>query len=108
MGASYVYNFETGTGTASGDAITLNKMSGKVTSSTNDLAYATTLDITVTNSRVSATSNVFITLGAGCGTVVVNKVVPGSGSFVLTVKNDSTDTACSSAISFYYLVVNGS
>ena len=60
------------------------------------------------SSRVVAASKIFVTLAGGCsgGTVVVSKVVPGTGSFVVTILNRHASTACGSAIEFFFLVVN--
>jgi hypothetical protein len=105
MGASRVYNFETENPAAS-DTPTVNKMTGKVTSTTANVAAATTHDITVTNSRVSATSLVFITPAGGCATVEFSYVTVTNGQFVVTSKNVDATNACTAAYSFFFMVIN--
>jgi len=63
---------------------TINKMAGSV----NFAAAATTL--TVTNSLVSATSNVFCAVQTGDATAAIKNVVPGAGSFVITLSAAAT------------------
>jgi hypothetical protein len=82
-------NLENGTGTVSTDAVTVNAASGVITDST-DIALSTTrAAITLTNSRISATSVVLV---SNCstpdsGAMLVAAVAPGAGSATLTVRN---------------------
>lgn len=63
---------------------TINKISGTV----NFAAGTSTL--TVTNSLVSTTSNVFCTIRTNDATAIIKNVVPGSGSFVITLNAAAT------------------
>jgi hypothetical protein len=105
MGGSRVYNFETDA-PAGSDTPTVNKMTGKITSATANLAADTALDITVTNSRVSAASLVFVTMADGCTTVQFQYVTVSAGSFAASFKNTDASTACSAAFKFYFMVIN--
>lgn len=74
---------------------TINKISGTV----NFAATATTL--TVTNSYVTTSSIVFCTVRTNDGTAYIKNVVPGSGSFVITL-----GAAATAETSVGFLVVN--
>lgn len=63
---------------------TINKMAGTV-----NIATAGTT-VTVTNSLVSATSIVFAVVRTNDGTATIKNVVPGSGSFVITLTAGAT------------------
>jgi hypothetical protein len=107
MGASHVYNFESGTGTF--DDGTLNKMSGVVTTSTNNLAAGSEVAVTVTNSRVSTTSQVYVTLASDCGAGTLLSLgvsAVNNGSFTAKFKNIDTVTDCSQAFKYSFLVIN--
>ena len=100
-------NLESGTATAVGNAATLNKATGEIQSSTADLASLATETLTITNSRVSATSKVYAWVsvkGTGGQVQVVNTVV-GAGSFTVDVKNIHATTAMSSVYKISYCVI---
>jgi hypothetical protein len=107
MGASRVYNFETDMAVAASDTPTSNKMTGMITTATTNLAASTELAITVTNSRVTTSSLIFVTPEAsGCADVVFMRASAGSGSFTATFKNSHATTACTTAFKFFYMVIN--
>jgi hypothetical protein len=89
---------------ATGNSVTLNSLSGTVTSGT--LSTLTSLgsnSITVTNAYCTANSNVLITVTAtGTGTVAVAKVVPAAGSFVATFANIGAITG---TLTFKYIIL---
>ena len=103
-----VTGFETsdkGSGTDSSQAITMHKRSGCITSSTTNLAAATTQDITVTNKYCKADSIVLcIADGGGTGDVVVAKVTPANGSFVVTTLNADQSNACNAAYKVRFVI----
>lgn len=80
-----------GTNSAAGGAITLDTYTGVVTLTGLTTAAAAVELITVTNNKVSATSGVLVTaanLGANDAQMTVTRVVPGAGSFVVTLTNN--------------------
>lgn len=99
---------ETDTDTAVALAVTQNAITGKVTTSTSDLAASTTETITVTNNRCAATSRIYALIsgkGTGGEMIVVN-AVPGAGSFTIDCRNISTSTAMTSAYQVTYFIIN--
>lgn len=94
-------------GTDSSQAITQNCTAGKVTSSTTNLAAATTQDITITNNTIKADSIVLAQVGGGgAGDVVISRVAPAAGSVVITVLNADQSNACNAAYFINYVVLN--
>lgn len=85
------------TNTASGTTgnQTINKPSGKV----NIAAAGTT--VTVTNSMCATTSIVIATLLTNDATATIKNVVPGAGSFVITLS-----AACTAEVAIGFLVIN--
>ena len=57
--------------------------------------------VTVTNSLVTAASRVFVTVGTADATSLLKNVVPGAGSFVVTLNAGATGTT-----NINWLVVN--
>ena len=109
MGDSNISGFEKGSesvGTIVPGELTLNTMSGKITSESTDLAASDVDSITLYNSRVSASSLVMVTPSAdgGCQPFVY-KAVPSSGYVTIGVKNMAS-TACTSAYTLSFWVVN--
>merc|ERR1719421_2354613 len=82
LGVTHVYGFETGHQTVSGTAVTLNAMGGTVVSATNNLANGATETWTLTNSRVSTSSVVVVSMHTNCngGYVLVVGATPAAGS----------------------------
>jgi len=80
-----------GTNTAAGNAIVQGTYTGVVTLTGLTTASAAIELITVTNALVSATSGVLVTaanLGGNDAQMTVTRVVPGVGSFVVTLTNN--------------------
>lgn len=99
----------TKTATASAGAATLNKSSGVITSEAITTAAGAVYTLTLTNSKVSATSNVFanVNLGAGTGgTPAIASITPASGSVVIKVQNIHASAAFNAAIKIGFMVVN--
>lgn len=94
----------TAVNTATGNSVTLNTISGTVTSGV--LATLTSLgnnDITVTNNKCTASSTVLVTVTAtGTGTVAVAKVVASNGSFTVTFANIGAITG---TITFKFIIL---
>jgi hypothetical protein len=62
----------TGTGTESGGAVTINQVSGIITTSSLSTAADSATNITLTNSKIKATSVVIASVGAYSGTIGTN------------------------------------
>ncbi len=100
-------SMEKGSGTDSSQAITLQARAGRVTSSTTNLAAATTEDITLTCKYLKATSIVLTMVsGGGAGDIVMSKVTPAAGSVVFTALNADQANACDAAYIIDYVIIN--
>merc|ERR1711990_57154 len=108
--SSYVYGFEYGSGTISSGAVTLNKMTGKITSDSSDLVPSgSSQTITLTNSRIVTTSLVFVNVKTTCtgGHIVVVSSNPGtSGGSATIVVYNAGQNACTTAYSLSFVVIN--
>ncbi len=101
-----------GTGTktaaATGGAATLNKAAGKITSEALTTAADAVYTLTLTNSAIAAADQVFTSLANGTntqGVPAIEKVTPGAGSVVVTVRNNHASEALNGTlvISFFSL-----
>ena len=109
MGDSNVSGYEKGSQTVGhivpGELI-LNTMSGKIISESTDLAASDTDTITLYNSRVSASSLVMVTPSSGGGCKpFVHEAEPAPGYVTIKVTNMAA-TACTSAYTLSFWVVN--
>ena len=107
--SSFVKGFSTGTAAVSGSDATVNQQAGVITSATTDLAAGSSDTFTLTNSYISSTSLVFVTVKETCtgGYVVVTEAAPDAGSANVVVYNAGT-AACSTAYTLHFLVINNS
>jgi len=96
-----------GTGTCSSDAVTINTTSGVITTESKTTAAGGTFTITLTNSKIAATSVVLVNANvvAGNGTPVVASIVPGSGSATIVVQNVHASAAFNAALKLMFLVL---
>lgn len=78
-------------GTESSNAVTASGMAGAITTSALTTDGGTSYAITWTNTFITATSSVLLTLAGGTNTVanISLKCVPGSGTATLTIYNNS-------------------
>lgn len=79
--------------TESANAATLNTLSGTITTSSLTTAAGGTYVITLTNSTVTATSNVQAAIYDKTNTtpgVLIQSIVPAAGSVVITLKNNGS------------------
>eukprot|EP00985_Skeletonema_marinoi_P023146 scaffold15162_cov80-Skeletonema_marinoi.AAC.1 len=109
MGDSHIFGYEKGSetvGTVVPGELTINTMSGKITSESTNLAASATDTITLYNSRVGVSSLVMVTPSSdgGCEPFVY-KAVPSSGYVTIGVKNMAS-SACTSAYTLSFWVVN--
>ncbi|MFZ5365429.1 MAG: hypothetical protein ACOZBH_04520 [Patescibacteria group bacterium] len=94
-------------GTDSSQAITQHSRAGKITSSTTNLGAKTTQDITVTNRYCKSGSIILCSVsGGGTGDVVVSRVTPSAGSFIVTILNADPSNACNAAYVVRYIIFN--
>lgn len=93
-GFSKIYFDYTNTAPGTTGNRTINKASGRV----NIAAAGTT--VTVTNSLVTAASQIFCAILTNDATARINNVVPAAGSFVINI------TACTAEVAICFFVVN--
>lgn len=97
----------TKTATATAGAVTLSKTSGVITSEAITTAAGATYTLTLTNTKIAATSVVLasVNLGAGTGgTPAIASVTPGAGSVVIVVQNIHASAAFNAAIKIVFAV----
>jgi hypothetical protein len=108
FGASSVLTGDIGTGTCSSNAVTISNMAGTITTESLSTAGGANQPITVTNTLVSSTSVVLVSIAGGTNTNTWNiqlKTIPGSGSFVTTIYNNTAATSLNGTIILKFLVV---
>lgn len=91
--ASFAAQMIGNTGTASGDAVTISKIGGMITSESKTTAAASAFTITLTNTLIAATSTLQATalsLSNTTGKPAVTAITPGSGSATIAVTNIGT------------------
>lgn len=94
-------------GTESGNAVTASGVAGVITTSALTTAGAGSYAITWTNTFISATSAVLVTLAGGTNTTenITLKVAPGAGSATLTIYNNTAATALNGTLLISYVVL---
>ena len=94
-------------GTEAANAVTASGMAGVITTSALTTAGGASYVITWTNTLITATSSVQITLAGGTNTTenITLKVVPGAGTATLTIYNNTAATALNGTILLAYLVI---
>lgn len=98
---------DTGTATATAGAATLSKQKGVVTSEALTTAAGATYTLTLTNTKMTASSVVMMSLQNGTNTQgVLNpvSVTPGSGSCVFVVRNDHASQALNGTIKIAFFI----
>jgi hypothetical protein len=99
----------TKTATATAGAATLNKNAGAVTSESITTAAGSDYVLTLTNSAISASSFVMVSVANGTNTtegLAVNRVQPGSGSVVIHIRNTHASAALNGTIVISFVVAN--
>lgn len=96
----------TATGTGGTATATLNASRGRIT--TGNITGVAAQVITLVNSTVLPTSTVLAMVEGGANTVpvVVTKVVPGTGSMVLTLTANDGTTNLAGTVIFDFVVLN--
>ncbi len=87
---------------------TVNQPSGTITSATFTTAALGTASIALTNSFITSTSKVFVSMQgyAGAGTPILSSVTPANGSVAIKFYNAHATNALNAAITIDFLVVN--
>lgn len=94
-------------GTEASNAVTVNGVAGVITTSSLTTAGSSSYAITWTNSSITSTSVVLLTIAGGTNTTenITLKVIPGSGTATLTIYNNTASTALNGTIFISYLVM---
>jgi hypothetical protein len=93
-------------GAESTNAVTASGNAGVITTSSLTTAGGATYDITWTNTKITATSVIGLTIQGGTNTVqnITFTVVPGAGSAALTIFNNTAATSLNGTILIGYTV----
>jgi hypothetical protein len=94
-------------GTEASNAVTASGVAGDITTSSLTTAGGSSYAITWTNTTITATSVVLLTLNGGTNTTenFTMKVVPGSGTATLTIYNNTAATALNGTLIIGYAVL---
>lgn len=94
-------------GTEASNAVTADGMAGSITTSSLTTAGGGSYVITWTNTFITPTSVVLLTLAGGTNTTenISLKVVPGANTATLTIYNNTTATALTGTVIISYLVM---
>jgi Pectate lyase superfamily protein len=99
--------WDSGSATASAGAATLNKQSGTITSEALTTAAGSDYVLTLTNSLISTSSKVFVTVDNGSNTtegISPQRTTPGSGSVVIRIRNTHANAALNGTIKISFVV----
>jgi len=97
-----------GVATAVAGAATLSQLSGTITSEALTTAAAAQYTLTLTNTKIAATSRVFASVDNGTntqGVPVVTRVTPGAGSVVILVQNNHASQALNGTLKISFFVI---
>jgi len=105
------FHLDTGTKTATGAGlnVTLNKMSGTITTESLAIAQASKITYTINNSDVAANDIVMVNVGNGTnnlGHPVVSVVNPAGGSFTVDITNTGSSTTSGTLLIFFMVLKN--
>ena len=107
--AALYFALANSTASATSGAATLNTVAGTITSESLSTAAGATYTLTLTNSKVAATSAVqaaaYLKSSTAGGPLVVTSIVPAAGSVVIKVQNTGT-AAVSGTIAVLFQVAN--
>lgn len=98
----------TSSGTGATGTVTLNKLSGVITTPSLTTAAGATHTLTVTDSAIEAGDLVFASVGtAGTGTPAVASVVVSAGQVIIVVQNIHASAAFNNTLVLNFLVIKG-
>jgi len=94
-------------GTEAANAVTASGVAGLITTSALTTAGGAAYAITWTNTVMTATSSVLLTLAGGTNTTkdITLEVIPGAGTATLTIYNDTAATALNGTVLISYAVL---
>ena len=94
-------------GTEAANAVTANGNAGQITTSALTTAGGASYAITWTDSQITATSDILLTLAGGTNTTknITLQVVSGAGTATLTIYNNTAATALNGTVIINYLVM---
>jgi hypothetical protein len=98
----------TKTATASSGAATLNKMAGVITSESLTTAALASYTLTLTDSDIAATDQVFVSVANGtnsAGTPAISTVAPGTGAVVIVIANAHATAAFNGTLKISFAVL---
>lgn len=98
----------TKTASATTGAATLNKLAGVITTEALTTAAGATYTLTLTNSKIAAADQVFVSVAYGTSTTgmpVVTRVTPDAGSVVVVVQNIHASAALNGTLRLSFLAV---
>lgn len=98
---------DTGTASATAGAATCSTQRGTITSEALTTAALATYTLTLTNTKVSTTSQVLVSPDNGTNTqgeLSIQRVTPGAGSVVILLKNTHTSQAYNGTVKFNFVV----
>merc|ERR1711988_723706 len=106
--SQFLTGYEYSSSTVSGSAVTVNAMTGLITSATSTLAAGSTETLTLTNSRITSTAVVLMNVQTRCssGYIYVVGVTPSSGTASIVVANLAS-SACTSTYTLGFFVAVG-
>lgn len=107
---AYAIELDDGTKTAAATAgaATLAKMAGVITSEALATAAGATYTLTLTNTNIAATDQVFASVSLGTATTgmpVIATVKPGAGSVVVVLQNIHASAALNGTIKIAFMVL---
>jgi hypothetical protein len=107
MASSGLLSLFKANGTESSNAVTASGQGGIITTSSLTTAGGSSYSITWTNTFISTTSAVVVSVGGGTNTTenITLKVTPGSGSATLIIYNNTAATALNGTILINYIVM---
>jgi hypothetical protein len=107
MAAGSSITFAKVNGTEATNAVTASGVAGIITTSSLTTAGAGSYAITWTNTAITATSNIGLTIQGGTNTTenITFKVIPGSGTAALTIFNNTAATALNGTIFIGYTIL---
>lgn len=90
------------------DTPTINTSSGTITTAVTATAALAVKTVTLTNSKITAASKVFVSIGdyGGTGLPILHQVTPAAGSVVIKIYNAHSTVALSAAFDIDFLVIN--
>lgn len=93
-------------GTESANAVTANGQAGQITTSSLTTAGGASYSITWTDSFITATSSIVLTLAGGTNTTknITFQVAPGAGSATLVIYNNTSATALNGTLIINYII----